>query len=174
MTIDVYVLTGCEYCASLESGIASAGLTGKVTYHTDAGAAGCSANPATVINGKTYGYGGGCGNCDVDCQLAAIKAAVSAPATPTATTAKPATASTASAPASAAATPSWKTSNFGNELTINWGVPNPKPTIAETPVGYEPPDVSLTPVLPLPPAMAAGITVSLRDEKRLPKGRKVA
>ena len=171
MTIDVYVLTGCEYCASLESMISAAGLTSKVTFHTDQGNGGCgSANPSTIINGVCHGYP----SCDINCQLAAIQAAVSSPATPTATPAKPATASTAAAPAAAAATPSWMTSNFGNELTINWGVPNPKPTIAETPVGYEPPDVSLTPVLPLPPAMAAGITVSLRDEKKMPIGRKVA
>ena len=174
MTIDVYVLTGCEYCAQLEAGISSAGLNNSVTYHTDAGSAGCSANPATVINGVVHGYGGNCGGCDVDCQLAAIKAAVSSSSTTTPTTAKPTTASTASAPAAAAATPSWKTTKWGNELTVNWGVKNPVPTIAETPTGWEAPDISLTPVLPLPPPMAAGITVSLRDEKKMPKGRKVA
>ena len=169
MTIDVYVLTGCEYCASLEAGISSAGLTNSVTMHNDQGNGGCgSANPSTVINGKCYGYPG----CDVDCQLAAIKAAVSSPSTPTATTAKPATTSSAAAPAAAAA--SWMTSKWGNELTVNWGAKNPVPTIAETPIGWEAPDISLTPVLPLPPAMAAGITVSLRDEKKMPRGRKVA
>ena len=169
MTIDVYVLTGCEYCASLEVGISSAGLTNSVTMHNDQGNGGCgSANPSTVINGKCYGYPG----CDVDCQLAAIKAAVSSPSTPTATTAKPATTSSAAAPAAAAA--SWMTSKWGNELTVNWGAKNPVPTIAETPIGWEAPDISLTPVLPLPPAMAAGITVSLRDEKKMPRGRKVA
>jgi hypothetical protein len=170
MTIDVYVLTGCEYCASLEAGISSAGLNGSVTIHTDQGNGGCgSANPSTVINGVCKGYPG----CDVNCQLAAIKAAVSSSSTPTATPAKPTTASTAAAPA-AAASPSWMTAKWGNELTVEWGAKNPKPTIAETPTGWEAPDISLTPVLPLPPAMAAGITVSLRDEKRMPRGRKVA
>jgi hypothetical protein len=169
MTIDVYVLTGCEYCASLEAGISSAGL--NVTMHTDQGNGGCgSANPSTIIDGKCYGYPG----CDVDCQLAAIKAAVSSSSTPTATTANPTTTSTAATPAAAAATPEWMTTKWGNELTINWGAENPKPVIAETPVGWAAPDISLTPVLPLPPTMAAGITVSLRDEKRMPKGRKVA
>ena len=170
MSIDVYVLTGCEYCASLEAGISSAGLNGSVTFHTDQGNGGCgSANPSTIINGTCHGYP----SCDVDCQLAAIKAAVSSPSTPTATPAKPAT-TTKAAGVAATPTPSWKTSRWGNELTVNWGAKNPKPTIAETPVGWEAPDISLTPVLPLPQAMAAGITVSLRNEKRMPKGRKVA
>jgi hypothetical protein len=67
------------------------------------------------------------------------------------------------------------------ELVMKWTTPtssgttdstNPNtstptiPKIAQTPAGFESPDVSLTPVLPIPPAVAEGITVVLRDHKK--------
>jgi len=170
----VYALTGCEYCESLISLISNAGLTSQVSIVYDQGNGGCgSANPATVIGGTCHGYP----SCDYNCQFAAIQAAAS-PAAKQSSTTKPVstakTAPTASATTAASTTPAWRTTKWSNTLTIDWGAKNPKPTIAETPAGYEPPDVSLTPVLPLPPVMAAGITVALRDHKKMPPGRKVA
>jgi len=170
----VYALTGCEYCESLISLISNAGLTSQVSIVYDQGNGGCgSANPATVIGGVCHGYP----SCDLNCQFAAIQAAASPAAKQSTTTTPTSTAKaapTASATTTANTTPSWKTAKCSNTLTINWGAKNPKPTIAETPAGYEPPDVSLTPVLPLPPVMAAGITVALRNSKKMPPGRKVA
>lgn len=167
----VFVATGCEFCAQLEGMISSAGLTSQVTYvYSDPGC-GFGSTPGTKTAKGCFGYP----SCDVNCQLNAIKAAVDAgkaPAAP-ATPAKPATASKTT-PAVTEATPAWKTTNWANEITVDWGVKNPKPVIAETPAGWMPPDILLTPVLPLPPAVTAGITVALRDHKKMPKGRKVA
>jgi hypothetical protein len=111
--------------------------------------------------------------CDSNCQLNAIKAAA-APSAKPATPAAPAT-TVKTAPATAIApTPAWKTSEWSNDIVVNWGERNPKPVIAETPVGYQPPDIQLTPVLPIPPVITTGITIALRDHRRLPKGRKIA
>ena len=128
MSIDVYAITGCEYCAALESGISSAGLSSSVTIHMDQGNGGCgSANPSTIINGTCHGYP----SCDINCQFAAIQAAVSGGAT-TATPAKPATTTTATPKATSAAVdpnPAWKETRWSNELTIDWGAKNPMPTV---------------------------------------------
>jgi hypothetical protein len=76
-------------------------------------------------------------------------------------------------PKPVAGTPAWKLTIWSNAVTINWGEKNPKPTIAETPVGWQHPDVELTPVLPLPPQMTTGITVALRDHKKMPSEKKI-
>jgi len=104
--------------------------------------------------------------------MAAIQAASSGTAAKTSTTTPAKTA--AAAPATGSPTPAWKTTNWGNELSIDWGARNPKPVVAETPVGYEPADISLTPVLPLPPPVSAGIQVALRDHRKKVVGRKVS
>jgi hypothetical protein len=168
----IYTMTGCEHCATLEGLISSAGLTSQVTVVVDQGVKCGSGTPCTVISatGTCYGFP----SCDETCQMAAIQAAASPTATKTSTTTPAATPKAAGTTTVVTPTPAWRTSNWGNELSIDWGAKNPKPTIAQTPAGYEPPDVSLTPVLPLPPVMSDGITVSLRDHKRLPIGRKVA
>ena len=164
----VFIMDGCSHCATLEGLISSAGLTSQVSFvYSDPGC-GFSSTPGTKTAAGCYGFP----SCDETCQFNAIKTATSG-ATPTATPAKPAATSKAAA-ATTAATPSWKTTHWSNDISVNWGAKNTAPTIAETPVGWTPPDVTLTPVLPLPPAMATGITVSLRDEKKMPRGRKVA
>lgn len=71
-------------------------------------------------------------------------------------------------------TPPWKTSDWSNIVTIDWGQRNPRPAIAEEPVDWMSPDIQLTPVLPLPPIRSTGITIALRDHKKMPKGRKIA
>jgi hypothetical protein len=57
---------------------------------------------------------------------------------------------------------------------VDWGAKNTPPTIAQTPATYQPPDVTLTPVLPVPPPVTDGITIALRNHKKMPIGRKVA
>ena len=176
MTIDVYTATGCEYCEALKGWISNAGsgVSSKVTIHTDEGTGGCGNGtvPCTIINGTCYSYSGGCDN---SCQWSHIQSAVSS--APAATPAKPATTtSTAGSTATneTTTTPAWKTTIWSNEITVDWGAANPRPTIAETPGGWEPADVTLTPILPLPPPMTTGLTVALRNHKKLPIGRKVA
>ena len=165
----IYTMTGCSHCADLEGLIANAGLTNSVAVVNDQGVKCGSGTPCTVITstGTCYGFP----DCDETCQMAAIQKASSSTATPASTT-TPAKTTTA-APA-AAATPAWKTTKWSNTVSIDWGARNPLPTVAETPVGYEPPDISLTPVLPLPAPVSAGISVALRDHRKKPVGRKVA
>ena len=166
----IYTMTGCSHCATLEGLISSAGLTGDVTVVTDQGVKCGSGTPCTVItsSGTCYGFP----SCDETCQMAAIQAASSSTAAKTSTTTPAKT--TSPAPATAAPTPAWKTTKWSNTVSIDWGAKNPKPVVVETPAGYEPPDTDLTPVLPLPAPVSAGISVALRDHRKKPVGRKVA
>ena len=165
----IYTMTGCSHCATLVQLIASANLTSQVTVVNDQGVKCGSGTPCTVITstGTCYGFP----DCVETCQMAKIQAASSSTATPSSTTTP---AKTSTAPATTAAAPSWKTTRWSNYVTIDWGARNPKPVVVETPVGYEPPDISLTPVTPLPPPVSAGIQVALRDHRKKPVGRKVA
>ena len=164
----IYTMTGCEHCATLEGLISSAGLTGSVTVVNDQGVKCGSGTPCTVItsSGTCYGFP----SCDETCQMAAIQAASSGTAAKTSPVA-----TTSAAPAAVAATPTWKTTKWSNTVSVDWGAKNPLPVVAETPAGYTPPDTDLTPVLPLPPPVSAGISVALRDHRRKPPiGRKIA
>jgi hypothetical protein len=166
-------MDGCSHCATLEGLISNAGLTSQVSFvYSDPGC-GFNSTPGTKTAAGCYGFP----SCDEQCQFAAIQTATSSgKSAPTATPAKPVTTTTTAATATKVVdnNPPWKKLKWSNTLTINWGGKNAPPVIAETPVGWTPPDISLTPVLPLPPVMQTGVTVALRDHRRMPKGRKVA
>ena len=159
-------MDGCPHCANLESMISAAP---DIAAHCNIQSGNCPCYPCAVLcDGTTVNS---CSPNDENTVFAAIKSSLSA-GTATSTAAKPAATTTAK-PATAAATPAWKTTKWANELSIDWGARNPKPTIAETPAGYEQPDISLTPVTPIPPAVAQGVMIALRDHKK-PIARKVA
>lgn len=164
-TPTIITLSGCPHCANLESMLASAGIT----YNNDQSQS-CQCYPCAVLCNGTHVTSCG-GNAEYDV-LAAIKTSIASATTPTSTTTPATTASTTPATASTA----WKTSKWSNELSVDWGAANPKPTILQTPVGWTPPDVALTPVSPVPPGIAQGLTVAIRAKKKSKQtiGRKVA
>lgn len=171
-TPTVIVMDGCGHCSNLESMLNSAGIVYKTTT-----SGGCGCYPCAVLcNGSTVTSCGGNAEYDV---FNAIKASIAVSGGSTSQTGgttstkvtKPAETDTT---VTVDDTPAWRVAIWSNEVTINWGEPNKRPTIKETPVDWQHPDVQLTPVLPLPPQMTTGITVALRDHKKMPKGRKVA
>ena len=168
-TPTVITMAGCPHCENLKSMLNSAGIK-----YNETGSGNCACYPCVVLcNGSTMDC---CGK-DESTLFSAIKSSI-ATTTPTSPTTKPTTtpAATPAAPkvtTETIKTTAWKTSLWSNEITIDWGKKNQRPTIKETPVDWQHPDVQLTPVLPLPPQMTAGITVALRDHKKMPRGRKV-
>lgn len=177
---------GCPFCAALESAVSAQGIpcttvTDDPNYSvprfpgvklcngtiivTPAGvaetAAGESANAANLI--------------------AQMKAAcwVAPTTTTTAATTTPGTAAVTSTTGGMLKPSKWA----ANELVMTWtdassgsssGTDTTAPAVtitpaptAQTPVGYESPDVSLTPVLPVPAAAQGGITVVLRDHGKV-------
>ncbi len=167
-TPTIITLSGCPHCANLETMLNNA----DIKYNnTESGS--CACYPCAVLcdGSQVSSCGGGAEN-DVFAAIQKSVASTTKAATPTAPAATPK--ATPAASASAAASPAWKTTKWANELSVDWGAKNPLPTIAQTPAGYEPPDVSLTAVLPLPPTQADGLTIALRDHKKMPIARKVA
>lgn len=164
-TPTVITLSGCPHCANLETMLQQKGIK----YNVDMSQA-CQCYPCAVLCNGTHVSSCG-GNAEYDV-LNAIVASV-AVAAPTSTTTTPVSTTKTTPSTTSTTDEAWKTSLWGNELTIDWGAKNAPPTIAQTAAGYEPPDVQLTPVLPLPPTVAQGIIIALRDRKK-PRGRKVA
>ena len=162
----IITLSGCPHCANLETMLNNA----KIAYTVDMSQS-CACYPCAVLcDGSHVSSCGGGAENDVFSAIQASIASTTKAATPTAPAATP----KATPAASTAASPAWKTTKWANELSVDWGAKNPMPTIAQTPAGYEPPDVSLTAVLPLPPTQADGLTIALRDHKKMPIARKVA
>jgi len=167
-TPTIITLSGCPHCANLESMLNNA----QIKYTVDMSQA-CQCYPCAVLCDGSHVTSCG-GNAENDV-FAAIQKSIAATTTKTSTTAPLST--TTTTPASAASvttTPAWRTTKWSNALSVDWGAKNPLPTIAQTAAGYEPPDVSLTPVLPVPVPQAAGLTVALMDHKKMPIARKVA
>ena len=172
----IYTSTGCPHCANLESCLGD--LLSKCTVINDNGSTDGTVPATKLSDGTVKDFSHG---CDENCQCAAIKADLAAQSTPAAqnsTSAAPASTSTA---ASSSPAPAWKTAagvpgtKWSNELSVDWQTQNPKPQLAETPVGYQPPDANLTAVLPIPPSsVTTGIDVIMRDLRTPVKGRKVA
>ena len=162
-TPTIITLDGCPHCANLESLLNNAGIK----YIVDMSKS-CACYPCAILcNGNQVSSCGGGAEQDV---FTAIQQSVAA--AKSATPAAPA--STPSSAGAAATSPSWKTTIWSNELSADWGAKNTPPTIAQTPATYQEPDVTLTPVLPIPPPVTDGITIALRNHKKMPIGRKVA
>ena len=162
-TPTIITLDGCPHCANLESLLNNAGIK----YNVDMSQA-CQCYPCAILcNGSHVSSCGGGAENDV---FSAIQASIGS--AKSATPAAPA--ATSSSAGAAATTPSWKTTKWANELSVDWGAKNTPPVIAQTPATYQEPDITLTPVLPLPPPVTDGITIALRNHKKMPIGRKVA
>ena len=162
-TPTVITLSGCPHCANLETMLTNAGIKYTVDMSQS-----CACYPCAILcNGSHVSSCGGGAEQDV---FNAIQQSVgtSKAATPAAP------ASTSASAGTAATTPSWKTTIWANEISVDWGAKNTPPVIAQTPANYQPPDVTLTPVLPIPPPVTDGITIALRHHKKMPIGRKVA
>ena len=163
-TPTIITLDGCPHCANLESLLSNAGIKYTVDMSQS-----CQCYPCAILcNGSHVTSCGGGAENDVFSAIQSSVASTAKAATPT-TPAK-----TSTAAGTAATTPSWKTTKWANELSVDWGAKNTPPVIAQTPATYQPPDVTLTPVLPLPPPVTDGITIALRNHKKMPIGRKVA
>ena len=162
-TPTIITLSGCPHCANLETLLTNAGIKYTVDMSQS-----CACYPCAILcNGS---HVSSCGSGAENDVFSAIQSSVAT--AKTATVATPAT--TSSSTGTASTTPSWKTTVWANELSVEWGAKNAPPTIAQTPSTYQEPDVTLTAVLPVPPAVTDGITIALRHHKTMPIGRKVA
>jgi hypothetical protein len=168
-TPTVIYIPGCPHCENLMNNLLP---SAKIAF-TSTQSGSCACYPcATLCDGSSVSS---CGGSMEQAVFAAIQRSV-ASGTPVATPAQPVTTTTTPATSSNVVdnNPPWKEQRWSNTVTINWGGKNAPPVVAETPVGWMPPDIELTPVLPLPPAMQTGVTIALREHRRMPKGRKVA
>jgi hypothetical protein len=170
-TPTVITMAGCPHCENLKSMLNSAGIK-----YTETTSGNCACYPCVVLCNKSTMD---CCGKDESVLFNAIKTSIAtaapapAPSTPANPSTTPTTKPTTPLVAGGAA-PTWKVALWSNEVAITWGEPNPRPTVKETPLDWQHPDVQLTPILPLPPLMTTGITVALRDHKKMPKGRKIA
>ena len=170
----IVVMDGCEFCAQLESDLNNQGIPYNST--TNNSNYGFPSYPGVVLcDGSKVNSPGGDVESNAEYLISKIKASCyhAAKTTTTPGTTTPGTSAVYKTTGGVEEPSKWG----AKEIVITWGgagggggggtTSTPTtPTISQTPADYQPSDVSLTPVSPIPPPVAQGVTVVLRDHKK--------